>query len=168
MNIPTCKKNLIEWLSQSVDELNQDQASIVHCSKNTDLLRAWDHDVQVSCCIHDSLLTTHYSLLSLLTTHYSLLTTLFTTLTPHYSHSSLLSLLTTLTAHYSHYSLLSLLTTLTTHYSHYALLTTHYSPLTTLHVMLRILRRVQESAGSQTTLIPRSQKDCVRRAELCA
>ena len=47
-DVPGCKTNLFQWLSQIVDEMNQeDQAGVRHCWANTELLQAWDHDVQV-------------------------------------------------------------------------------------------------------------------------
>ena len=45
-DIPTCKTNLFKWLSLAVDELNKDPAGIVHCWKETELLRAWEGAVQ--------------------------------------------------------------------------------------------------------------------------
>ena len=45
-DVPTCKTNLFRWLPQAVDELNKDPAGIVHCWKETDLLRAWEGVVQ--------------------------------------------------------------------------------------------------------------------------
>ena len=44
-DVKTCRKNLFLWLSQSVDSL--DKAGVVHCWKSTDLLRAWEREVQV-------------------------------------------------------------------------------------------------------------------------
>ena len=44
---PTCKTNLFRWPSLAVDELNKDPAGIVHCWKETELLRAWEGPVQV-------------------------------------------------------------------------------------------------------------------------
>ena len=41
-----CKTNLFRWLSLAVDELNKDPAGIVHCWKETELLRAWEGPVQ--------------------------------------------------------------------------------------------------------------------------
>ena len=46
-DVPSCKKNLLEWLSQVVDTLKDDAAGIVHCWEKTELLRAWDRSVQV-------------------------------------------------------------------------------------------------------------------------
>ena len=45
----TCKKNLFEWLSQSVDHLNTNdkESGILHCWEATKLLRAWESKVQV-------------------------------------------------------------------------------------------------------------------------
>ena len=45
-DVPTCKTNLFRWLPQAVDELNKDPAGVVHCWKETDLLRAWEGIVQ--------------------------------------------------------------------------------------------------------------------------
>ena len=45
-DVPTCKTNLFRWLPQAVDELNKDPAGVVHCWKETDLLRAWEGVVQ--------------------------------------------------------------------------------------------------------------------------
>ena len=47
-DVPMCKKNLFEWLSTVVDMCNKDQAGIVHCWENTQLLRAWERPVQVA------------------------------------------------------------------------------------------------------------------------
>lgn len=46
-DVPTCKKNLFEWLSLGVAQLNEDKAGIVHCWEKTDLLKAWDRATQV-------------------------------------------------------------------------------------------------------------------------
>ena len=46
-DVPSCKKNLFEWLSQVVDMLKDDKDGIVHCWEKTKLLRAWDRSVQV-------------------------------------------------------------------------------------------------------------------------
>ncbi len=46
-DVPTCKKNLFEWLSESVSLLNQDKEGVVHCWESTQLLRAWERKVQV-------------------------------------------------------------------------------------------------------------------------
>ena len=46
-DVPTCKKNLFEWLSQSVDQLNKDTSGVAHCWEETQLLRAWERSVQV-------------------------------------------------------------------------------------------------------------------------
>jgi molybdopterin-guanine dinucleotide biosynthesis protein A len=46
-DVPTCKKNLFVWLSQTVDEMNKDKARVVHCWESTELLRAWERAVQV-------------------------------------------------------------------------------------------------------------------------
>ena len=46
-DVPSCKKNLFEWLSQVVDILKDDKEDIVHCWEKTELLRAWDRSVQV-------------------------------------------------------------------------------------------------------------------------
>ena len=43
---PDCKTNLFRWLSLAVDELNKDPAGIVHCWRETELLRAWEGAVQ--------------------------------------------------------------------------------------------------------------------------
>ena len=40
-----CRKNLLVWLSQSVDNLSK--ADVLHCWKSTDLLRAWEKPVQI-------------------------------------------------------------------------------------------------------------------------
>ena len=47
-DVPTCKKNLFEWLSTTVDQCNEDQAGIVHCWEKIDLLKAWERAVQVA------------------------------------------------------------------------------------------------------------------------
>jgi len=47
MDVVTCKNNLLEWLSQSVDRLNEDTSGVKHCWEKTELLRAWEHNVQV-------------------------------------------------------------------------------------------------------------------------
>ena len=47
---PACKTNLFRWLSLAVDELNKDPAGIVHCWKETELLRAWEGPVQAEAC----------------------------------------------------------------------------------------------------------------------
>lgn len=44
-DVKTCRMNLFCWLSQCVDLL--DKEGVIHCWKATDLLRAWDKDVQV-------------------------------------------------------------------------------------------------------------------------
>ena len=44
-DVKTCRKNLFLWLSQSVDCL--DKAGVIHCWKSTDLLRAWEREVQI-------------------------------------------------------------------------------------------------------------------------
>ena len=46
-DIPTCKKNLFEWLSETVSLLNQDKEGVVKCWEKTLLLRAWERKVQV-------------------------------------------------------------------------------------------------------------------------
>ena len=46
-DIPTCKKNLFEWLSETVSLLNQDKEGVVHCWEKTLLMRAWERKVQV-------------------------------------------------------------------------------------------------------------------------
>ena len=40
MDVPTCKKNLFTWLSESTNVLNNDKTGIVHCWESTKLLRA--------------------------------------------------------------------------------------------------------------------------------
>ena len=45
-DVPTCKKNLFLWLSESVAQLNKDKPAIAHCWESTQLLRAWERDVQ--------------------------------------------------------------------------------------------------------------------------
>ena len=45
--VPQCKRNLCNWLSQTVDELNKDKAGIEHCWKETELSRAWEPEVQI-------------------------------------------------------------------------------------------------------------------------
>ena len=45
-DVPTCKKNLVQWLSEAVAELNKDKAGIAHCWEQTELLRAWERPVQ--------------------------------------------------------------------------------------------------------------------------
>ena len=47
MDVPTCKKNLFKWLSESTNVLNNDKTGIVHCWESTKLLRAWEREVQV-------------------------------------------------------------------------------------------------------------------------
>jgi hypothetical protein len=44
-DVKTCRKNLLIWLSQSVESL--DKAGVIHCWKSTQLLRAWEREVQV-------------------------------------------------------------------------------------------------------------------------
>jgi hypothetical protein len=46
-DIPTCKKNLFRWLSQTVDTLNSDKTGVAHCWEQTELLKAWERSVQV-------------------------------------------------------------------------------------------------------------------------
>ena len=47
-DVPSCKANLFKWLSQIVDDMNlEDQAGVRHCWEATELLQAWEHDVQV-------------------------------------------------------------------------------------------------------------------------
>ena len=47
-DVPTCRRNLFEWLSKSVDHLNEtDKAGMVHCWEKTNLLKAWEHKVQI-------------------------------------------------------------------------------------------------------------------------
>ena len=46
-DVPTCKKNLFKWLSETVELLNQDKEGVVHCWEKTLLLRAWERKVQV-------------------------------------------------------------------------------------------------------------------------
>ena len=38
---------VIGWLSEIVSASNQDTAGILHCWESTELLKAWDHTVQV-------------------------------------------------------------------------------------------------------------------------
>lgn len=45
-DIPTCKKNLMEWLSSTVDQLNADKSGVAYCWEQTGLLKAWDRPVQ--------------------------------------------------------------------------------------------------------------------------
>ena len=47
-DVPTCKKNLFEWLSVSVDHLNNNKAGVRHCWEQTLLLKAWERNVQVT------------------------------------------------------------------------------------------------------------------------
>ena len=44
--VPESKRNLCNWLSQTVDELNKDKAGIKHCWEETELFRAWEPEVQ--------------------------------------------------------------------------------------------------------------------------
>ena len=44
-DVPSCKKNLLEWLLQVVDTLKDDATGIIHCWEKTELLRAWDRSV---------------------------------------------------------------------------------------------------------------------------
>ena len=45
--MPTCKNNLLEWLSLLVEEMNESsQSGITHCWDSTKLSTAWNHDVQ--------------------------------------------------------------------------------------------------------------------------
>jgi hypothetical protein len=46
-DVPTCKLNLFEWLSKTVEQLNIDPACVAHCWESTLLLSAWEHKVQV-------------------------------------------------------------------------------------------------------------------------
>ena len=46
-DVPSCKKNLFQWLSHVVDMLKDDKEGIVHCWEKTKLLCAWDRSVQV-------------------------------------------------------------------------------------------------------------------------
>ena len=48
-DVPTCRKNLFVWLSESVDHFNtpEQKAGVVHCWKETNLLRAWEPTVQM-------------------------------------------------------------------------------------------------------------------------
>ena len=47
-DVPTCRRNLFEWLSKSVDHLNEtEKAGMVHCWEKTNLLKAWEHKVQI-------------------------------------------------------------------------------------------------------------------------
>ena len=46
-DVPTCKNNLFKWLSQVVDQLNQDTSRVLHCWEETQLLRAWERIVQI-------------------------------------------------------------------------------------------------------------------------
>ena len=49
-DVPTCKKNLFSWLSESVAHLGQDKpARIAKLWESTALLRAWEREVQVRC-----------------------------------------------------------------------------------------------------------------------
>ena len=46
-DVPTCKNNLLEWLSLLVEEMNESsQSGITHCWDSTKLSTAWNHDVQ--------------------------------------------------------------------------------------------------------------------------
>ena len=49
MPAPTSTPTLtsFRWLSLAVDKLNEDPASVVHCWKETKLLRAWEREVQM-------------------------------------------------------------------------------------------------------------------------
>ena len=44
-DVQTCKRNLFEWLSQCVSEI--DCSRVSHCWEQTELLRAWERLVQV-------------------------------------------------------------------------------------------------------------------------
>ena len=47
-DVPTCKRNLFEWLSASVDHFNQNAKNgIVHCWEQTTLLTAWESSKQM-------------------------------------------------------------------------------------------------------------------------
>ena len=46
-DVPSCKKRLFEWLSQSSTELVKDKEGIIHCWAQTELLRAWTSSVQL-------------------------------------------------------------------------------------------------------------------------
>ena len=47
-DVPTCKRNLLGWLSSSVDHFNECKSAVVHCCESTKLLQAWDKRVQVT------------------------------------------------------------------------------------------------------------------------
>ena len=46
MDIPTCKSNHFQWLSKTVDQMNEDKEGIRLCWEKTFLLKAWDRKVQ--------------------------------------------------------------------------------------------------------------------------
>ena len=46
-DVPTCKKNLFQWLSLTVSLLNNDKNSVAHCWAQTDLLCAWEREKQI-------------------------------------------------------------------------------------------------------------------------
>ena len=46
-DIPSCKKNLIQWLSSSVERLEQDTAGVLKAWEQTRLLLAWERATQV-------------------------------------------------------------------------------------------------------------------------
>ena len=46
-DVPTLKKQLLEWLSQGVERLRQDPEGLVHCWASTTLLCAWERATQM-------------------------------------------------------------------------------------------------------------------------
>ena len=45
-DVPTCKKNLFCWLSDSVENFSNQKQRVVHCWNQTELMKAWDASVQ--------------------------------------------------------------------------------------------------------------------------
>ena len=45
--MPTCEKNLLGWLSLTVDQLNKEYVGVVACWEKTQLLHAWERSEQV-------------------------------------------------------------------------------------------------------------------------
>ena len=47
-NVKTCRLNLFTWLSEAASRMRDEEGAkgIVHCWGSTQLLRAWDHEVQ--------------------------------------------------------------------------------------------------------------------------
>mmetsp|Transcript_24697 Transcript_24697/g.53271 ORF Transcript_24697/g.53271 Transcript_24697/m.53271 type:complete len:211 (+) Transcript_24697:158-790(+) len=46
-DVPTMKRQLMEWLSSTVNTMNNDKAGVIHCWETTQLLKAWDRQVQI-------------------------------------------------------------------------------------------------------------------------